>query len=87
MAEFIYTICAIVSTACAVLLFKSYRNSGGKVLLWVAICFTLLALNNIFVCFDLILFPELDLAGSVVRNVLLATAGSVLLAGLTWELS
>ena len=56
-------------------------------LLWVAASFGCLALNNIFACVDLILLPELNLSGSVVRNALLALAGSVLAFGVAWETS
>lgn len=87
MAEFIYICCALVSIACAVLLTRSYRRSRGRVLLWVALAFGFLALNNIFVCVDLILFPDLEMWGSIVRNVLLSTAGTVLVGGMLWELS
>jgi hypothetical protein len=87
MAEFVYICGAVTSTVCALLLSKSYFERRSRLLLWVAVSFGFLALNNVFACVDLIILPGLDLWGSVVRNGLFATAGFVLVAGLAWELS
>lgn len=87
MAEFIYIACALISLTCTFLLTKSYLENRARLLLWVAVSFAFLSLNNIFVCVDLLMFPELNLWGSVVRNLLLAIAGSLLAIGLAWELS
>lgn len=87
IAEIIYVSSTLVSVACAWLLARSYLRNRARILLWVAVSFGFLALNNVFVCVDLILLPEMELWGAVVRNCLLAVAGSVLAAGLAWELS
>ena len=47
--------------ACTVLLFRGYARSGMRLLLWSALCFVFLTLNNLLLFFDLIVFTELDL--------------------------
>ena len=47
--------------ACTVLLFRGYARSGMRLLLWSALCFVFLTLNNLLLFFDLIVFAELDL--------------------------
>ena len=87
MAEAVFLLCALMSTACTVALYKGYGKTRNKLLLYGAICFFLLALNNIFICVDLILLPEIELNGPFWRNFLTASAGCALLSGLIAELS
>jgi hypothetical protein len=47
--------------SCTVLLFRGYARSGMRLLLWSALCFVFLTLNNLLLFFDLIVFAELDL--------------------------
>lgn len=47
--------------ACTVLLFRGYARSGMRLLLWSALCFVFLTLNNLLLFFDLIVFAEVDL--------------------------
>ena len=47
--------------ACTVLLFRGYARSGLRLLLWSALCFVFLTINNLLLFFDLIVFAELDL--------------------------
>jgi len=44
-----------------VLLFRGYARSRLRLLLWSALCFVFLTLNNLLLFFDLIVFAELDL--------------------------
>ena len=87
MAETVFILCAVTSCACAAALFRGYRKSENRLLLWGALCFCFLALNNIFLCFDMIFFPEIDMHGPAIRNFLAAIAGSLLLGGLISELA
>lgn len=87
MPEIVYVCSALISAFCTALLFRRYIDSRGRLLLWVALSFAFMTMNNVFVCVDLILMPEKDLWGSLVRNTFLAASGSVLVFGLTWELS
>ena len=44
-----------------VLLFRGYAASGLRLLLWSALCFVCLTLNNVLLFVDLPVFTELDL--------------------------
>jgi hypothetical protein len=44
--------------ACTVLLFRGYARSGMRLLLWSALCFVFLTLNNLVLFFDLAVFPD-----------------------------
>ena len=61
MAEAVYILCAATSIACAVLLWRGYSRTRARLLLWSALCFVGLALNNVLLFVDLILLPEVDL--------------------------
>ena len=87
MVEGMYFCCALISSLCTYLLAKSYWRGGGRILLWVSVSFCFLALNNLFAILDLVIFPDFELYGSLVRNILFATAGTFLLFGLIWEAS
>ena len=52
---------ALTSAGCTLLLFRAYARSGVRLLLWSALCFVCLTLNNVLLFFDLELFTQLDL--------------------------
>jgi hypothetical protein len=64
---------------------RSYLNNRTKLLLWSAICFVLLALNNLFLFIDLAVLPTIADLG-LLRAVLGLSAVSALLYGFIWEL-
>ena len=80
----VYILCLLTSGACAYLLARNYRRTGTRLLMWSALCFFLLALNNGVVFLDALVLPEIDLA--VPRLVLSLAAVSVLLFGFIWDL-
>ena len=80
----VYILCFLTSAACAVLLARSYRRSNVRVLLWSALCFSLLALNNLAVMVDLLMLPAVDLR--VVRHGFALGAIVVLLSGFILDL-
>jgi hypothetical protein len=43
--------------------------------------------NNTFIFFDLVIFSEINLHGSTLRNLLSALAGGTMLFGLIWEIT
>ena len=57
----VYVLCFLTSAACAWLLGRSYARAGNRLLLWSSICFGFLALNNLVLVVDLVVWPELDL--------------------------
>lgn len=85
MAEIVYALCALLATLCAFRLFQAYRRHRANLLLWSSVSFMLMALNNIILFFDLVVLPEADFGGSVLRVSLGAASGVVLLYGLIWE--
>lgn len=80
----VYILCFATSTACAVLLARTYWRSRARLLLWSALCFVLLALNNLFLIFDLLVFPQIDFR--LARGLLSLGAPAVLLFGFIWNL-
>lgn len=87
MAESVYILSSLLSVSCAYMLFRGYRKSPSHLLLWSSACFGLLAVNNIVLFIDVLIFPNMDFGGLMMRNLAGAAAGSLLLFGLIWELS
>jgi Family of unknown function (DUF5985) len=83
VAAAVYVLCALTSTACAVLLARGWAQSRTRLLLWSAICFAGLAVNNVILFVDKVVAPDVDL--SVVRASSALAALIVLLVGLIWE--
>jgi hypothetical protein len=80
MPEFVYILCALTSIACALLLFRRYRLTGGLLLFWSTWCFVCFALTNILLFVDLVILPDVDL--SLVRALLSFVGTTMLLYGL-----
>jgi hypothetical protein len=81
----VYILCFVTSAICALLLARSYWRTAARLLLWSALCFGLLAVNNLLLVVDLVLTgPDFDLR--VVRYLLTAAAVTVLLFGFIWDL-
>ncbi len=83
MAEAVYLLCAITSVVCAALLVRNYRTQRTRLVMWSALCFVGLAINNILMFVDLVLVPEIDL--SLLRSATALIAVTLLLIGLLWE--
>jgi hypothetical protein len=80
----VYLLCFATSSACAYLLARSYARTGMRLLLWSALCFLLLAANNLAVVVDLLVLVDWDLI--LVRHFLSISAVSILLFGFIWDL-
>jgi hypothetical protein len=87
MAETIFSLCALMSALCSWNLCRGYFKTGNRLLLWTGICFAVMAAGNIFLCVDLIVYPDLDMDGPMWRSLLHALSGSLLLGGLILELA
>ena len=84
MATVIYSLCALTSITCFVLLWRSWRASGARLLFWSALCFGALSVNNVLLVLDRVVFPvEIDLG--MARLVAALIAVLLLLFGLIWE--
>jgi len=83
MATAIYALCMLTALVCAWLLMQAWRRNGYRLLLWSALCFAGLTINNMPLVVDKILLPEVDL--SLWRTSAALLAMVVLLYGLIWE--
>ncbi len=79
----VYLLCIATSITCLVLLVRGYRRSGVKLLFWSALCFVGLALNNLFLFLDAIVFPDINFMP--MRNLSTFLALVVLLYGFIWD--
>jgi hypothetical protein len=79
----VYFLCFLTSGLCAYLLVVAFARRGDRLLLWSAICFCLLAANNLLVFIDIILLPSTDLTGW--RSLTAFLAVTILLFGFIWE--
>lgn len=65
----LYALSALTCLGCTALLAREYLRRRVRLLLWAAVCFVGLTVNNVLLFFDLVVFPEADL-----RLVRLGTA-------------
>jgi hypothetical protein len=79
----VYGMCLAASVACAGLLTRAWLRSRTKLLLWTAVSFGFLALNNLALVADLVVFPSVDLW--IWRQAAAAAAIAVLIYGFIWE--
>jgi hypothetical protein len=83
MAATVYILSALISLACAALLLRSYMQARTGLLLWAAVCFLGLTLNNTLLFVDELVATDVDLS---LWRALPALAGMLALAlGLLWE--
>ena len=80
----LYLLAVLTSISCMVLLFRGYARNGARLLLWSALCFVGLSVNNVLLFFDLVIFPtQADLR---VYRLVAALAGVLfLLYAFIWE--
>lgn len=83
MAEAVYILCALTSVACAVLLLRGYSRSRLRLLLWSGLCFAALAVSNLVLFADLVVFQGVDM--SLWRSSLALVGIATLLYGLIWD--
>lgn len=83
MHGLVYILCALTSFLCAVLLWRGYRASGARLLLWSAWCFVGLTLNNVLLVADMTILTQIDL--SLVRGIPALIGVALLVFGLVWE--
>lgn len=79
----VYLLCLATSLACAGLLTRAWLKSRSKLLLWTALSFGFLALNNLFLVADMVVFAEADLRW--LRHLSGLVALGVLVYGFIWE--
>jgi hypothetical protein len=84
MAELVYVIGAVASIVCLVLLWRGWRRSGARLLLWTAACFLGFVVNNVVLLLDETIWRDVaDLRW--LRHGSALAGCMVLLGGLIWD--
>ena len=79
----VYLLCFLTSTVAMLLLLRSYRQNRTRLLLWSALGFIALAVNNFLLFADLVLLPTVNLLP--LRDLSAFVAVLLLLYGFIWE--
>jgi hypothetical protein len=82
-AAAVYLLCLATSVVCALLVARAWRRTGSRLLLWTALSFAFLALNNLLVVADMVVFPTIDFW--LWRQLAAGAALAVLLYGFIGE--
>ncbi len=53
----LFLLAIVTSLGCTVLLFRGYVRTGLRILMWSALCFVCLTVNNLLLFIDVILLP------------------------------
>jgi hypothetical protein len=83
IAQVGYMLGVLTSVLCAILLIRSYRANGTRLLLWCSLCFVGLAVNSILLFTDLFIVREVSL--QLWRSATALVALVLMLIGLIWE--
>ena len=83
MGPAVYILGALTSLCCGLLLLRSYGQVKKRLLLWSGLCFVGLAISNLLIFVDLVIFPDVDLYRFRLGTA--AVAMVLLLYGLIWE--
>lgn len=79
----VYILCFVTCAACATLLGRAWSRTRTRLLMWSALSLGFLAINNLLVVADLLIFPHTDL--SAWRSATALAAGLTLVVGFIWE--
>lgn len=79
----LFLLAALTSFACMALLFRGYARTGLRLLLWSALCFIFLTVNNVLLFVDNIVLPDIDLRPYRLLAALVGIA--CLLYAFIWE--
>lgn len=83
MGPAVYILSCLTFATCAILLLRGYWRMKQRLLLWSSLCFFGLAISNLLLFLDLVIFLQVDLY--VWRLATAAIATLLLLYGLIWE--
>ena len=85
IAKIIYILCALTSLATAVILLRNFKRTNVRFLLWSGLCFVGLALGNILLVVDMLLWPWNDL--SMIRLTPAVIGYAILIYGCIWDVT
>lgn len=80
----VFLLCLLTSVACAWLLARAYGRSRTKLLLWSAVAFVFLAMNNALLVIDVLLTSK-EFSLIWARQLTSLGAVAVLIYGFIWE--
>jgi hypothetical protein len=83
MGSIVYALGTLTSLVCALLLLRGYIRGRRRLLLWSGLCFLGLAVHNLLILLDLVVFPEVDLFPARLGTTVFSMG--LLLYGLIWE--
>jgi hypothetical protein len=83
MAEAVYILCFLTSVLVTALLLRKYQHRRVRLLLWCALGFAGLTLNNLLLIVDVMIVPQVDLG--IFRAFAAFIGFSLLAFGLIWE--
>lgn len=83
MSGIVYILCTITSLASSVLLARAAWRGGGRLLVWSALAFAGMALNNVLLYVDTVISPNVD--WSLYPNLVALASVAILLYGLIWD--
>ena len=82
MAKLIFLLCALTSIACTAMLLRAYLRSRARLLMWSALCFAGLTVNNVLLVLDRLVLTDINLSTwrlvIALLAVLLLVTGQVL---------
>jgi hypothetical protein len=81
----LFSLAALTSLACTALLFRGYSRTGVRLLLWSALCFVCLTVNNVLLFVDLVVVPAVDVDLRVLRQSAALVGIGFLLYAFIWE--
>ncbi len=83
MPGLVYLLCTATSLASAILLWRAARGSAGRLLMWSALCFVGMAVNNLLLFLDAATPPiyQYDIPANTTALVSIL----LLLVGLIWD--
>ena len=79
----LYSLAILTSFGCTVQLYRGYRRRRYPILMWSALCFAGLTINNVLLFVDLVLFPAMDLR--IWRSCTALAALLCMLYALVWD--
>ena len=83
MLDAIYILCALTSLLCAALLLRAWSRNHARLLLWSAVCFVALSVENLLLLVDVWVVPDVSLV--ILRRAVALAGVLALLFGLIWE--
>jgi hypothetical protein len=54
----LFLLAIVTSLACTILLFRGYLQTSLRILMWSALCFVCLTVNNLLLFVDLVVLPQ-----------------------------